>query len=206
MPTVYRIYCDKCNYPDPGIESVAAYVNSDGQKRGRVMPAGYLALEKDGDYICLSHPLESSILEANGYTWKKAHQEKKLFYFTYKICQKCGSINEEKSLSSSPPGCITLLLTFICSLSIFVGMFYFFSFVKALLFSFILYIFFILVFPLIERRKSNKLREKNKGFNLQGCQECGSENLIEIDSIGRKKLICPNCKELSLHCEIAGIS
>ena len=118
MALVYRLQCTQCHESPQVSGDVAGYVNMDGKKGGRILPGGYLALKRvDGSYACLPHPIESSSLQAEGFTRKQAAREERLFRVTYKICRKCGVIHEEYRHCSDPfAGCLAGIIAFAATL------------------------------------------------------------------------------------------
>src|SRR6476660_3159769 len=107
MPTVFRIQCQACGAAPTSAGGVAAYVVFDGQKDGVILPEGYLALRRnDGELVCLPHPLEGLRLEAEGFSWKEAFRQGRLFYVTFKVCTNCGTLHEEVQHHEDPTGCL----------------------------------------------------------------------------------------------------
>src|SRR3954451_23845464 len=97
MPIVYRIQCNACGRTPETIGGVAGYVTTDGRKNGVILPDTYLSVLLDsGESVPLPHPLEGTILSEQGFTWRRATKEGRLFRVRFKVCKRCGAFSEER--------------------------------------------------------------------------------------------------------------
>lgn len=203
MPVVYRLICSNCSGDSQEVEGVAGFVSSGERLGGTVMPASYLAFQRDdGELVCLMHPLENSILEANGGEFDRSSRSGRLFRVTYKVCKDCGTMNEEKQIHDARFHC---LLTPILMVSTFCIARFILNLHSLTSFGLIYVPLFALggISSLLYRHRWGKL---NDSMKLKACVECGGSNFTTIPKLKGQSNVCPTCKTHNLECVSAGIS
>jgi hypothetical protein len=60
-------------------------VTTDGKQGGTILPSGYPSVRlDDGRLVPLPHPIETGSLEKQGFTWRQASKEKRLYRIEFK--------------------------------------------------------------------------------------------------------------------------
>jgi|GEM_PF-3058400 len=203
MPTIYRLQCAACG-KSPEVEgALAGWVTTDGGEGGQILPDGYLALRLDnGEFKPLPHPVEASTLRQLGFTWAGAARQSRLFRVTFKICQTCGTLHEERQHQGSQTGC--LVATVSIPVSVITLKFGFGHSWGSSLFS--AYGLMLGVIGLVSLVNWLRWRSKNAELKLASCAKCQSKAFITIPKAVRQVLMCPHCMTQNVRCNIAGMS
>jgi hypothetical protein len=203
MPTVYRIQCDACGRAPESEGGVVGYVATGGRQAGTVLPDSYLALRIDnGSLVPLPHPLETAKLKEQGFTWRQASSEKRLYRIRFKVCKCCGVLHEERRLDEGRYG---------CTLSLIVGVAAVFlvrwaahrPWASAL---FTGYLGMLVTWCLAALVARWPLRKENSKDRLRQCAACHSRELVTLVKASGQVLPCPYCHEPQMRYSIAGIS
>jgi hypothetical protein len=203
MPTVYRIRCDACGRGPDAHEGVAGYVATDGKSSGVVLPDGYLAVRLDsGVFVALPHPLEESTLSAQGFTWRQASKEGRMHRMTYKVCQRCGLLHEERQLHDGRAGCMP-------AVAVGIAIFVFIKFAVHRSWSlalFVGYLGMIAGWFLVMLGTMFRWKKQNSTTKLRDCAACHATELITFERAVGKLLPCPYCHTTNMRYTCAGLS
>jgi hypothetical protein len=199
VPGIFRIRCSRCEGPQLRIGSETF----DTRKDGVVLLDSHVVFKQDdGQFLALRHPGESYDLEKLGWTWEKAKTQQRLFRVTYKICQQCSCVNEEKEHVSGEAGCgpavVAMALAF-AALKFWAGN----SGARAGIGAFGIG---CLMYPASNFFYKLRFKKPNAQLRVHGCAQCGSTNLITLSGAHNKNVICPACKNQSLSITNEGIS
>lgn len=206
MATSYRIQCQSCGRFPESNGGVAGYVAMDDREGGSILPEGSVAVRNDnGVFVCLPHPIEDSVLQEQGFTWTEASRAGRLFYVTYKICRRCGTLHEESQIHDTRGGCVSSIVSIILGIltTVLLKFSVKWSWGAALLTGYVTLMVLLALASLLNRFR---WRKENNHLKLRECVRCGSNEFITFSKAGGKSLICPYCKTPNLRCETAGIS
>jgi len=203
MPTIYRARCGHCDQSPEINSAVTGWVTTDGQKGGKLLPDGYLAVKLDsGNYVTLPHPIERRVLQRQGFTWNQASQQSRLFRFTFKICVQCGTILEERQHQDIQTGCSVGLIG--ATMAVFPLKFWFKNgWIASLLMS---YFVALGLFGLMALINWFRWRGRNHDLKLTACPKCGGRGFRRISQATGKSWPCPFCKTQNMKYTTAGIS
>ncbi len=203
MPLIYRIKCSACG-KGPTIKSfVAGWVTTDDEKGGTILPDSYMALKLDtGEFVCLPHPGEGRSLKSYGFEWDEAARQGRLFHITFKICTKCGLINEDPETCTPQIGCGGVMLAVAVAIVSLRG------FVKLNWLLTIIIGFFICFAGgwFVDHLNKLRRRKSDQSLRLKSCSGCNGVDFLEIPNVGDKSMPCPSCKADALKYTAAGIS
>ena len=203
MPLVYRLQCENCG-KSPTVKGVlAGWVTTDGGKAGVILPESYLAVKlNSGELECLPHPVEQSTLEGLGFKWATAAKEGRLVTVTFKICEQCGSLNEEGQIRDPRGGCLVAVI----SAAIVVIALKLFASTRWPAALFVAYLTMLSVFGAVAISNWLRWRGGNLRLRLKSCSHCQGVEFLTIRQATRKAVICQHCRTQNVRCKAAGIS
>lgn len=202
MGTIYRKFCPSC---DLGTEPIVTFDGFAGaaimerSKAGEIVCGSFLAfLNATGELVPLRHPCEDMDLEEQGISWSDATWNGRLILVTNLICQDCGMMSTTAEFSASHVGCLTGMCLAIISA---VALPYFDMPILVVGLAIWLSLFMPNLFVAMYLRM--RFKKQIQKFQLAECI-CGSKNLTPIAAVGKKKLPCTRCSNMTLQIEIAG--
>ncbi len=204
MPGLYFLFCENCEK-----ELLGRDLTDWGkwQDKGKcIHNPNFVLLQDGGNHKILRHPAEGSDLREAGYTWKQATEEGRLALSETKICERCGSLNDDMKLwGPTSDSCASILLT----AAGFVG--FAITLIRRspqywlLLFAASYWIHQAWMSK-SNRTFQTRFLEKIKKISLTNCHCCGHSKFVSLDTAIQQKLPCPKCQQVAQTCHAIGIA
>jgi hypothetical protein len=204
MPIIYEARCSACKYASPvHSEGYLAVIVDEPSSSIHVHP-------DDARIVILGHPLESMILEEQGFTFESAALGGRLLYVQNVVCRGCGSMYEIRRLGATSAvmglsGCFAIL-GLAAGVGLFAGWHYesfLIGFVASWLVLAGMFAFADWAFARYARwRYKARWSEYDRG---PGCPRCGGRSYARFRPRWRA-LPCPECGQHAVRVRSVGIS
>jgi len=175
----------------------------DGRDGGVVLPVGYVAVQlSNGELACLPHPVEESTLREHGLTWRQASRQGRLFRVEFKICERCGTLHEERRIYDGQAGCLPGVIGGFAT----IPLIHFGAQVSWIGSMFGGYFTVLAIWLFVSLCLHLKWRRRNKATRIRRCNQCAAKELSTIQKVAGKAIMCPFCHTKQMRYELAGIS
>lgn len=205
MPDIYSIHCEKCDSGNP-VESELDFEGFPGcvikvKQFSHIFSPWYRAvLNRSGEVVPLTHPLEEETLKREGFTWLGASVRGRLLEVNRLVCADCGALVDRITVGFfSAGGCLAIAI--LCGVLAVcmteatwpIGIAVAWVAVVAQLFG------LPKLFSVLYMHRVAKLTSGT-------CADCGGRSLLTAEKASQQRLVCRRCGQRSLVVQLAGRS